>query len=143
MKGHMMQALGYTIFSRFSLGGVFGLASLFLASTILASVVMPSQPAQADFIDGRQLQLYCASQNPADEAICIVYITGAVDAFTTVDLIAEKTNGAERIFCMPDGVQPDQLKAMTLGWLQRDATDLDYAATLLIWGAMKDAYSCS
>ena len=104
---------------------------------------MPSQPAQADFIDGRQLQLYCASQNPADEAICIVYITGAVEAFTTVDLIAEKTNGAERIFCMPDGVQPDQLKAMTLGWLQRDATDLDYAATLLIWGAMRDAYSCS
>jgi hypothetical protein len=143
MKGHMMQALGYTIFSRFSLGGAFGLVGLFLASTILASVVMPGQPAQADFIDGRQLQLYCASQNPADEAICIVYITGAVDAFTTVDLIAEKTNGAERIFCMPDGVQPDQLKAMTLGWLQRDATDLDYAATLLIWGAMKDAYSCS
>jgi hypothetical protein len=143
MKGHMMQALGYTILSRFSLGGVFGLASLFLASAILASVVMPSQPAQADFIDGRQLQLYCASQNPADEAICIVYITGAVDAFTTVDLIAEKTNGAERIFCMPDGVQPDQLKATTLGWLQRDATDLDFAATLLIWGAMKNAYSCS
>ena len=139
----MMQALGYTILSRFSLGGVFGLASLFLASAILASVVMLSQPAQADFIDGRQLQLYCASQNPADEAICIVYITGAVDAFTTVDLIAEKTNGAERIFCMPDGVQPDQLKAMTLGWLQRDATDLDFAATLLIWGAMKNAYSCS
>ena len=44
---------------------------------------------------------------------------------------------------MPDGVQPDQLKAMTLGWLQRDATDLNYAVTLLIWGAMKDAYSCS
>ena len=139
----MMQASGYTIFSRFSLGGLFGLSGLFLASAILASVVMPSQPAHADFIDGRQLQLYCASQNPADEAICIVYITGAVDAFTTVDLIAEKTNGAERIFCMPDGVQPDQLKAMTLGWQQRDATDLDYAATLLIWGAMKDAYSCS
>lgn len=131
----MKQALGYTIFLRYLFGGIFAL--------FLASVAMPSQPAQADFIDGRQLQLYCASQNPADEAICIVYITGAVDAFTTVDLIAEKTNGAERIFCMPDGVQPDQLKAMTLGWLQRDATDLDYTATLLIWGAMKDAYSCS
>ena len=104
---------------------------------------MPSQPAQADIIDGRQLQLYCASQNPADEAICIVYITGVFDAFTTVDLIAEKTNGAERIFCMPDGVQLDELKALILGWLQRDATDLDYAASLLIWGAIEDAYSCS
>jgi len=95
----MMQALGYPIFLRYLFGGIFAL--------FLASVAMPSQPAQADFIDGRQLQLYCASQNPADEAICIVYITGAVEAFTTVDLIAEKTNGAERIFCMTDGVQPD------------------------------------
>ena len=105
--------------------------------------MMPSQPAQADFIDGRQLQLYCASQNPADEAICIVYITGAVVSFTKVDLIAEKTNGAGRIFCMPDVVQPDQLKAMTLGLLQRDATDFNYAATLLLWGVMKDACRCS
>ena len=65
------------------------------------------------------------------------------DAFTTVDLIAEKTNGAERIFCLPYGMQPDQLKGLILGWPQRDATDLDYAVTLLIWGAIKDAYSCS
>ena len=55
--------------------------------------MMLDQSAQADFIDGRQLQLYCASQNPADEAICIVYTTGAVDAFTTVDLIARKPMG--------------------------------------------------
>jgi hypothetical protein len=77
--------------------------------------MMPGQLAQADFIDGRQLQLYCVSQNPSGEAIYIVYITGAVDAFTTVDLTAEKTNGADRIFYMPNGVQPDQLKALTLG----------------------------
>jgi hypothetical protein len=59
MQGHMMQALGYTIFLRYLFGGIFAL--------FLASVAMPSQPAQADFIDGRQLQLYCASQNPADK----------------------------------------------------------------------------
>ena len=99
--------------------------------------------AQADFIDGNALQLYCTSQNPTDDAICIVYITGAVDAFTTVDLIAEKTNNTPRFFCMPEGVAPDQLKALMLRWLQRENTNLDYAATLLVWGAMKDAYGCS
>jgi len=109
---------------------------------LLGGLLAPSQPATADFINGWQLQLYCASQNPEDEAICIVYITGAVDAFTTVDLIAEKTNGAQRIFCMPQGLQPDQLKTVTMAWLQREGTNLDYAATLLVWGAMKDAYSC-
>ena len=98
----MMQALGYTIFSRYLFGGIFAL--------FLASVAMPSQPAQADFIDGRQLQLYCASQNPADEVICIVDITGAVDAFTTVDLIAKKTNGAERIFVCQMGCSPTSSK---------------------------------
>lgn len=99
----MMQALGYTIFLRYLFGGIFAL--------FLASVAMPSQPAQADFIDGRQLQLYCASQNPADEAICIVYITGAVDAFTTVDLIAEKPMGRSIFFacqmeCNPTSSKP-------------------------------------
>ena len=98
----MMQALGYTIFLRYLFGGIFAL--------FLASVAMPSQPAQADFIDGRQLQLYCASQNPADEAICIVYITGAVDAFTTVDLIAEKPMGRSIFFACQMGCNPTSSK---------------------------------
>jgi hypothetical protein len=97
---------------------------------------------QADFIDGNALQLYCTSQNPTDDAICIVYITGAVDAFTTVDLFSEKSSDNKRVFCMPEGIQPDALKATTMNWMQRPETNLDYAATLLIWGAMKDSYSC-
>ena len=72
-----------------------------------------------------------------------LFISGAVDAFTTVDLIAEKTNNTPRLFCMPEGVAPDQLKALIMRWLQREKTNLDYAATLLVWGAMKDAYGCS
>ena len=98
--------------------------------------------AQADFIYGNALQLYCTSQNPTDDAICIVYITGAVDAFTTVDLFSEKSSDNKRVFCMPEGIQPDALKATTMNWMQRPETNLDYAATLLIWGAMKDSYSC-
>jgi hypothetical protein len=43
---------------------------------------------------------------------------------------------------MPEGIQPDALKATTMNWMQRPKTNLDYAATLLIWGAMKDSYSC-
>ena len=93
-----MQTGYHTIFLRSLLCGLAGLFGLFAAG-----VMMPVQPAQADFIDGRQLQLYCASQNPADEAICIVYITGAVDAFTTVDLIAETTNNTPRFFACQRG----------------------------------------
>jgi len=99
-------------------------------------------PARADFINGNQLKLYCLSQNPSDDAICVVYITGAVDAFTTMDLIAQKTQGQDRKFCLPDGIGPDQLRATTLAWLERPETDLNFAATLLVLGAMQQAYGC-
>ena len=99
-------------------------------------------PARADFINGEQLRLYCLSQSPSDDAICIVYITGAVDAFTTMDLIAVKTQGQKKQLCLPDGIQPDQLRETTLEWLERPEADLDFAATLLVLGAMQNAYGC-
>lgn len=70
--------------------------------------------ASADFINGQQLRLYCTSQDPNDEAVCFVYIAGAVDAFTTVDLMAVETGGSKRQFCLPDGVSPDNLKDVVL-----------------------------
>lgn len=109
---------------------------------VIGGAMMRPQMAFADFIDGNQLRLYCTSQNPSDDAICIVYITGAFDAFTTVDLIAEKTSGAVRQFCPDENTGPDQLKALTLKWLERPETNADFAATLIIWGAMKDAFGC-
>jgi len=109
---------------------------------LMVFLTLLALPARADFINGKQLRLYCASQNPSDDAICIVYITGAVDAFTTMDLIAQKTQGQEKKLCLPDGIQPDQLRATTLAWLERPDTDLDFAATLLVLGAMQDAYGC-
>lgn len=115
-----------------------------LASCLLMITGAVAAPtiAHADFIDGNALKLYCTSQNPTDDAICIVYITGAVDAFTTVDLFSEKSSDNKRVFCMPEGIQPDALKATTMKWMQRPESNLDFAATLLIWGAMKDSYSC-
>ncbi|MGB2492758.1 MAG: Rap1a/Tai family immunity protein, partial [Candidatus Puniceispirillum sp.] len=98
---------------------------------VMSGAVAAPTIAHADFIDGNALQLYCTSQSPTDDAICIVYITGAVDAFTTVDLFSEKTSDNKRVFCMPDGIQPDTLKATTMKWMQRPETNLDFAATLL------------
>ena len=108
----------------------------------LTALVLPSAPATAASFDGGQLQLYCHSQEPLDDAICIVYITGAVDAFTAMDLIAQKTGGAEPRFCVPDGVGPDDLRDLTVSWLARPEANLDLAATLLVLGALEDAYGC-
>jgi hypothetical protein len=112
----------------------------FLLGCMVASVA--SSEARADFLNGEELKLYCVSQNPSDDAICVVYITGAVDAFTTVDLFSEKTKGTNRMFCLGDETGPEQLRDVTMKWMDRPETDLSFAATLIIWGAIKDAYSC-
>lgn len=107
----------------------------------LAASLVP-QAALADFIDGNTLRLYCNSGSPQDEAVCIVYITGAVDAFTTAELIAQKTNGQEPGLCLPKEADPDALTSITRAWLDRRETNLAFAATLLILAAVDDAYGC-
>ena len=98
--------------------------------------------ARADFINGHQLNLYCSSQNPTDDSICLVYITGAFDAFTTTDLIAQKTNGTDPQFCPTESTGPEDLQKVVKAYLGRPETNLDFAATLLILGAIDDAYGC-
>jgi hypothetical protein len=110
-----------------------GVAKLALTVLIFLSFLQ-AVTARADFINGDQLRLYCTSKNPNDEAVCFVYIAGAVDAFTTIDLMGEKASGTKRQFCLPDGISPDQLKDTTMTWLARPEANLDLAATLLIWG---------
>ncbi len=114
--------------------------SSFLGGLFFLFVVAGS--VSADALNGQELRLYCTSQNPQDDAICIVYITGAVDAFTTIDLMGQKTSGTAPHFCVPENVGPDQLKQVLLAWLERPETDLNFAATLLVWGAVSDAYGC-
>lgn len=113
----------------------------FLAAMLMTFVM--THHAKADFINGDNLRLYCASQAPTDDAVCIVYITGAVDAFTTAELIAEKTSGVAPTICVPDGIGPDGLKLVVQRWMERPETNLDFAATLIILGAVQDAYACS
>lgn len=112
----------------------------FLLGCMVAAVA--SSEARADFLNGEELKLYCVSQNPSDDAICVVYIKGAVDAFTTVDLFSEKTKGTDRMFCLGYETGPEQLRDVTMKWMDRPETDLSFAATLIIWGAINDAYSC-
>ena len=113
-------------------------ASIFAAVT----ATMISTAAMADFIDGNTLRLYCNSGSPQDEAVCIVYITGAVDAFTTAELIAEKSTGQKPGLCLPAEADPDALASITRDWLDRPETNLEFAATLLILAAVDDAYGC-
>ncbi|MCE2517088.1 MAG: hypothetical protein J4F41_04485 [Alphaproteobacteria bacterium] len=118
-------------------------AKLITLVMMVFAAILPVQAAKADFINGDNLRLYCASQNPSDEAICIVYITGAVDAFTTAELIAEKTSGVAPTICLPEDTGPDALKIVVQRWMERPEANLDFAATLVILGAVQDAYSCS
>ena len=101
-----------------------------------------SSIARGDFLIGEEFKLYCVPQNPSDNAICVVYITGAVDSLTTVDLFSGKIKGAERVFCLRYDTGPEQLRDLTMKWIDWPETDLSFAATLIIWKAIKNAYSC-
>ncbi len=101
-----------------------------------------TQPAEADFITGHQLNTYCNSQDAADDMICIVYITGAFDAFTTTDLINQKATQAPATLCPNTDISPDELKQVTLDWMKRPETDFDFAATLIVLGAIQNKYAC-
>lgn len=108
----------------------------------MLSLLVSSLPLKADFIDGHQLNTYCSSQDPADDMICIVYVTGAFDAFTTSDLISQKSNHTPPALCPPADTSPDELKQVTLDWLGRPETDLNFAATLIVLSAISDKYGC-
>ena len=110
--------------------------------TIFSVFSLTATPAYPDFLTGRDLNTYCTSSAPSDDMICIVYITGAFDAFTTTDLINQKATQASATLCPGEDISPDDLKNIVKDWLARDESDLDFAATLLILAALQDKYSC-
>ena len=114
-----------------------------MISSIFSVFAMMVVPAQADFLTGHDLNTYCTSSAPSDDMICIVYITGAFDAFTTTDLINQKATQASATLCPREDVSPDELKQVTADWLARDESDLNFAATLLVLAALQDKYGCA
>ena len=116
--------------------------NLALWSAFFIALIMASVPAKADFISGDQLRLYCTSQDPNDDAICVVYITGAFDALTSMDQLAITTSNAPPQFCPSDDIGPEELKQITLAYLQRPETNLDFGASLLVWAAARNSFGC-
>ena len=118
-------------------------ANRVMISSVFSVFAMMAVPAQADFLTGHDLNTYCTSSAPSDDMICIVYITGAFDAFTTTDLINQKATQASATLCPREDVSPDELKQVTADWLARDESDLNFAATLLVLAALQDKYGCA
>jgi hypothetical protein len=114
-----------------------------MISSVFSVFAMMAVPAQADFLTGHDLNTYCTSSAPSDDMICIVYITGAFDAFTTTDLINQKATQASATLCPREDVSPDELKQVTADWLARNESDLNFAATLLVLAALQDKYGCA
>ena len=114
-----------------------------MISSVFSIFAMMAVPVQADFLTGHDLNTYCTSSAPSDDMICIVYITGAFDAFTTTDLINQKATQASATLCPREDVSPDELKQVTADWLARDESDLNFAATLLVLAALQDKYGCA
>ena len=46
------------------------------------------------------------------------------------------------MFCLGDETGPEQLRDVTMKWMDRPETDLSFAATQIIWGTSKNTYIC-
>ena len=45
--------------------------------------------------------------------------------------------------CIPASTQPDDFKALIQNWMERPETNPDFAATLIILGAIDNAFGCA
>lgn len=103
----------------------------------LASVAcVPTARAEAT---GNQLKAYCAApmQTPTN-AMCLGYISGALDAYRAVDHM-RKT----KLFCMPDGATGEQIVSMIKQYLDEHPEQLHLVASQLIYIVIAGTFPCT
>jgi hypothetical protein len=95
-------------------------------------------PSKAYFISGNDLWEFCdPAKGEAGKAGCSGFILGVVDgqgAFTSED--------AAKYFCIPEGVQGSQLRAIVTTHLQTKPATRHQPAAFLITEALMAAYPC-
>ncbi len=104
---------------------------------VLASVACVST-ASAD-ATGNQIKAYCDApmQTPAN-AMCLGYISGALDAYRVVGHM-RKT----KLFCEPESATGEQIVSMVKKYLDEHPEQLHWVASQLIYIVMARTFPCT
>lgn len=88
------------------------------------------------FYNGTKLYNLCRAENAIDEALCEGYILGVQDAIYSGHL-SDHFN-----ICLPEGVEPDQIRLMLLRFIEKNPNIMNFAAEGLVAKTLETSYSC-
>ena len=115
--------------------------SLFIKLFVLIYVVtfgtFLSAGSTKFFYNGTKLYNLCRSDNATDEALCEGYILGVQDAIYSGHLSDHFS------ICLPEGVEPDQIRLMLIRFIENNPNIMNFAAEGLVAKTLETFYSCN
>ena len=88
------------------------------------------------FYSGTKLYNLCRAGNTIDEALCEGYILGVQDAIYSGHL-SDHFN-----ICLPEGVEPDQIRLLLIRFIENNPEFMNFAAEGLVAKTLETSYSC-
>ena len=88
------------------------------------------------FYNGTKLYNLCRADNLIDEALCEGYILGVQDAIYSGHLSDHFS------VCLPEGVEPDQLRLQLINFIENNPNIMNFAAEGLVAKSLETSYAC-
>ena len=88
------------------------------------------------FYSGTKLYNLCRSDTPINEALCEGYILGVQDSIYSGHL-SEHFN-----VCLPEGVEPDQLRLQLINFIENNPNIMNFAAEGLVAKSLETSCAC-
>ena len=109
-----------------------------MTAAVTALVLALTGVARANFVDGNLLYSWCTTAGT--ELRCFSYVEGVWDMID----IYQRENALRTAICVPAGVgvTSRQLRDAAVKYLEQHPANRHYAASSLVWSALKDAWPC-
>jgi hypothetical protein len=88
------------------------------------------------FYNGTKLYNLCRADTPVDEALCKGYILGVQDAIYSGHLSDHFS------LCLPEGVEPDQIRLQLIRYIENNPNIMNFAAEGLVAKTLEITYAC-
>jgi len=88
------------------------------------------------FYNGTKLYNLCRAENTTDEALCEGYILGVQDAIYSGHLSEHFS------VCLPEGVEPDQIRLQLIRFIENNPDIMNFAAEGLVAKTLETSYAC-
>lgn len=113
-----------------------------MRAVVVSAVLLASTMAQAEYLDGNKLHIFCAARgirgNGMDE-MTIGYVAGVVGGMETVGAGLPKPT---RMHCIPQTVSPQQARDVVCQFVDKNPQSRHYHAAGQVFLALIEAWPC-